>query len=290
MQVGIPSRTALRVAMRRAAHQLHDASPLVFEDSYALRLLPAEAAAEVRANTDGDHPVSRAMRSWMVVRSRFAEDQLAGAVERGVRQYVLLGAGLDTFAWRNPFHHSGLQIFEIDHPATQAWKCELAAASGLDKPDNTRYVPVDFEHDSLATCLSRAGFDRTVPVFFSWLGVVPYMTLQAFRQTIDFLGTCAARSGLVFDYALPADALTERERILQQYLAARVAQTGEPFRLFFLPDEVRAELARAGWNLTDDLDGVALHRRYFEGRVDGLGLRSRAGRLLSAQILDNEAV
>jgi methyltransferase (TIGR00027 family) len=287
MESGIPSRTALRVAMRRAAHQLHDARPLVFEDPIAIRLLPGDAQADVQANGDNAHPVSLAMRSWMVARSRFADDELRNAVGRGVRQCVLLGAGLDTFAWRNP-HGRGLRVFEVDHPATQAWKRELAAASRLGEPETTRYVPVDFERDSLAECLSRAGLETASPSFFSWLGVVPYLTLAAFRQTIEFLGQNGAGSGLVFDYSLPAEALSGRERQFQEYLASRVMQAGEPFRLFFLPEEVREELRRTGWAVTSDLDGAALHERYFRDRSDGLGLRGRAGHLLSAEIRTRE--
>ena len=271
--------------MRRAAHQLHDASPLVFDDPFALRLLPDEAEAEVRANSNGAHPISRAMRSWMVARSRFAEEELARAIGRGARQYVLLGAGLDTFAWRNPFRSEGLHIFEVDHPATQKWKRELAVKSGLDEPENTRYVSVDFERDSLGECLARAGFDIAAPAFFSWLGVVPYLTLAAFRQTIEYLGKAPAGGGLVFDYSLPVEALSAKERSFQGYVTARVAQAGEPFRLFFRPEEVKEELQRAGWAVTADLDGARLQERYFDGRTDGLGLRGRAGHVLSAEIV-----
>src|SRR6202034_3949516 len=126
-------------------------------------------------------PFSTALRAFIVARSRLAEDNLRHAVEKGVRQYVLLGAGLDTFAYRNPYPQ--LRVFEVDHPATQAWKRELLRENSITIPGNVRLVPVDFERQSLETELERAGFDMQAPAFFAWLGVVPYLTLDAFRST-----------------------------------------------------------------------------------------------------------
>lgn len=283
MEQKIPSRTALRVAMRRAMHQIADTPPLVLDDSYALQLLPREAAAEVEAKENAHHPVSSSMRAFMVARSRFAEDEFAAAVERGVRQYVLLGAGLDTFAWRHPFREQGVEIFEVDHPATQTWKRGLVEQAGMPEPAATRYVAVDFERQSLAGRLIECGFDLSRPAFFTWLGVVPYLTREAFRSTLAFLAENSVGSGLVFDYSLPREALAENERVFLDFLAARVAQAGEPFRLFFLPEEVRSELQSSGWRVTKDLDGVAIHDAYFRGRSDGLALRGRAGHLVSAR-------
>ncbi len=202
------SRTALRVAMRRASHQLLD-HPLVLEDPFAIRILPPDAAAEIGRDPEREsRPFNRAMRAFMAVRSRFAEDEFAEAVKRGVKQYVALGAGLDTFAWRNPHRDSDIRIFEVDHPATQAWKRELIAQANLPETAAT-YVPVDFEHQSLADCLRAAGFRTDAPAFFSWLGVVPYLTREAFRSTLRFFGGMAAGSGVVFDYALPREAVDE---------------------------------------------------------------------------------
>lgn len=273
------SRTALRVAMRRAAHQILD-RPLVLEDPYAFRILPPEAAAEVRAAAAGEQQhFAKAMRAFMAVRSRFAEDEFARAVEAGARQYVALGAGLDTFAWRNPHRECGVRIFEVDHPATQGWKRGLMEKGSLPEPPATVYVPVDFERESLGSRLSAAGFDAGAPAFFSWLGVVPYLTLEAFRSTLRFLGAMAAGSGVVFDYPLTREALGESERRVLDELSARVAKIGEPFQLFFTPAQLTEELISVGWRVLDDLGGDEIRRRYFPGRDE---MRGGLGRLMSA--------
>src|SRR5271165_4327165 len=168
MQEGKFSRTARRVAIRRAAHQLLD-QPRVFDDPLALLIIGAETAQDLRTNPKEHHAFSRAFRAFMAARSRYAEDELARAVAYGVRQYVVLGAGLDTFAYRNP--HPGLRAFEVDHPATQAWKREQLQAAGIAIPAGLTFVPIDFERQTLADGLARAGFDNGATAFFSWLGV-----------------------------------------------------------------------------------------------------------------------
>lgn len=277
------SRTALRVAMRRAAHQILDRPP-VFDDPYALRILPPEAAAEVAQDTGREqHPFAVALRSFVATRSRFAEDEFAAAVARGVRQYVALGAGLDTFAWRNPHRHAGVRIFEVDHPATQAWKRELIAYSGLPEPAATTYVPVDFERESLADCLAAAGFRTGEPAFFSWLGVAPYLTPEAFRATLRFFGGMAAGSGAVLDYGLPREAVDEISRIALDELSARVARAGEPFQLFFLPEELAREFASIGWTVAIDLDREAIRQRYFPDRPKAPEGRGGVARIVSVR-------
>jgi methyltransferase (TIGR00027 family) len=275
------SRTALRVAMRRATHQVLD-HPLVLEDPFAIRILPPDASAEIgRAPEREGHPFARAMRAFMAVRSRFAEDEFANAVKRGVKQYIALGAGLDTFAWRNPYCDSGVRIFEVDHPATQAWKRELIAKANL--PENAAtYVPVDFERQSLADCLRAAGFRSDTPAFFSWLGVVPYLTLDAFRNTLRFFGDMAAGSGVVFDYALPRGAVDEDRLAAFDELSTRVASIGEPFRLFFLPDELASEFQAINWRVSAQLDAMAIRQRFFANRADAPAGRSGMARLVSA--------
>jgi methyltransferase (TIGR00027 family) len=275
------SRTALRVAMRRATHQVLD-HPLVLEDPFAIRILPPDASAEIgRAPEREGHPFARAMRAFMAVRSRFAEDEFANAVKRGIKQYIALGAGLDTFAWRNPYCDSGVRIFEVDHPATQAWKRELIAKANL--PENAAiYVPVDFERQSLADCLRAAGFRSDTPAFFSWLGVVPYLTLDAFRNTLRFFGDMAAGSGVVFDYALPRGAVDEDRLAAFDELSTRVASIGEPFRLFFLPDELASEFQAINWRVSAQLDAMAIRQRFFANRADAPAGRSGMARLVSA--------
>ena len=282
MQAAKPSRTALRVAMRRAAHQLYDAKPLVLDDPVAVPILGSAYAEELRRTpVRPDRPWSVALRAFMVARSRFAEDHLASAVASGVEQYVLLGAGLDTFAHRNP--HARLRVFEVDHPATQQWKRELLAKGKLSAPERHTYIPVDFETQTLAAQLEEAGFDRRAPAFFAWLGVVPYLTLPAFRSTVAYIASLPQGTGLALDYSQPRHALPPLERLALDSLASRVQQAGEPFQLFFTPAEIAAELA--AFRGIEDLGSPEMNARYFAGRRDSLKLRGAAGRLLCAWLL-----
>src|SRR5713101_1581134 len=171
MQTATPSRTALRVALRRAAHQLYDARPLVFNDPIAVPILGTTYAEELRRTpTRPDRPFSVALRAFLVARSRYAEDMLARAVAQGVTQYVLLGAGLDTFAYRNPYPH--LRVFEVDHPATQQWKRDLLYQNSIPIPPTLIYAPLDFETQafgtqSLPTQLRATGFNPQAPTLFA---------------------------------------------------------------------------------------------------------------------------
>ncbi len=279
MEAARPSRTALRVAMRRAAHQLYDARPLVFEDPIAVPILGRDYLPEVeKTQTRLGKPHSVALRAFLVARSRYAEDCLAQAVARGVTQYVLLGAGLDTFAHRNP--HPGLHVFEVDHPATQQWKRDLLGANNIATPDSLTYVPVDFEHQQLPDQLAAAGFDRNAPTLFAWLGVVPYLTHAAFRSTLDFIAASPAGSGVVMDYGQPRSALPFLEQLARDSMASRVQLAGEPFQLFFTPTEMAVELAR--FHRIEDLGSSELNPRYFSDRDDNLRLLGTSGRIVSA--------
>jgi len=279
-----PSRTALRVALRRAAHQVHDAKPLVFDDPLAVRILSKESRAELARTPDSEkRPFSAALRAFMVCRARFAEDVLASGVRiSDVSQYLVLGAGLDTFAYRNPF--AGVKVFEVDHPATQAWKRERLEDAGIALPQSMQFVAVDFERQSLREQLLAAGFDPGAPTVTAWLGVVPYLTLEAFRSTVSLLGSFAEGSEVVFDYSQPREVLSPREQLMLDSMASRVAQAGEPFQLFFTPQALAKELEVAGLKVVEDLDGPAIHARYLEGRSDGLALRGRGGRICHARV------
>ena len=278
MQEAIPSRTALRVALRRAAHQTVD-SPLIFEDPLAVRILGKAAQDEIARTPDSDRrPFSASMRAYLVARSRYAEDQLAAAYAAGIRQYCLLGAGLDTFSYRNP--HPDLHVFEVDHPATQSWKREMLTQANITIPSQTTFVPIDFERQSLAEELARHTFDFHQPCFFAWLGVVPYLTLEAFRATISVIAQMPATSGVTFDYGLPRESLPPLERLAHDSLASRVAQAGEPFQLFFRPEEVLTELT--AFSRIEDLDTLAIRARFFDHRQDGLSFRGSAAHFLTA--------
>jgi methyltransferase (TIGR00027 family) len=198
MQQGQPSRTAMGAAAHRAAHQVLEQGR-VFHDPLALRILGSHADALVQEARD--RPDRRPMRLFIAARTRFAEDALGAAVARGTRRLVVLGAGLDTFAYRNP--HEGLAVIEVDHPATQAWKRERLAGAGLTPPPSLTFAPIDFERETLADGLAAAGFDPTEPAFFLWLGVVPYLTEEAIVATLGFLGELPGGAEVVFDYSDP---------------------------------------------------------------------------------------
>jgi methyltransferase (TIGR00027 family) len=266
METGLASKTALRVAIRRAAHQLADPPP-VLDDPIALRLIGPGFARDLDRAME---KVARDFRAFMAARSRYVEDGLAEAVASGVAQYVVLGAGLDTFAYRNPF--PSLRVFEVDFPATQEWKRGLLHQAGIPLPEALTLVPLDFEHKTLAAGLADAGFDDRKPAFFGWLGVVPYLTLDAFRATLSDVARLPAGTAIGFDYAFPPETLTPRRRLIFDGLSQRVAAAGEPFRLFFTPAELEAELSAAGFQRTEQVDFEKLNELYFQNRADGLKL------------------
>lgn len=247
------SKTAWRVATRRAAHQILDVPP-VFPDPLALRIVGGDTGRE--ASPD--------LRLFLAVRSRFAEDELAKAVARGVSQYVLLGAGLDTFAYRNPYPN--LKVFEVDHPATQAFKRERLAEAGIAIPDSMHFAPVDFERQTL----DSAGLRTNEVTFFSWLGVVPYLTREAFETTMRFIAAMPRGSAVVFDYPIPRSMMSPLGQMAFDRLAARVAAAGEPFQLSFDPAELAEYLDGLGFNDREDLDRAAINARY------GLRMRGEA--------------
>lgn len=281
MQPARPSRTALRVALRRAAHQLYDA-PLVFTDPLAVPILgPHAAELERTPGRNPQHkprPHSIGLRAFLVARSQYAEDLLARPTRTGVAQYVILGAGLDTFALRNPY--PSLRVFEVDHPATQLWKRDLLRTAALATPSSLTFVPVDFERDSLPRQLHAAGFDSSAPAFFAWLGVVPYLTREAFRSTLAFLESHPAGTGLVLDYTQPRAALPPTEQLARDSLAARVTLSDESFSLHFTPAEIAAQLT--AFHDIEDLGTTEINARYFAHRSDNLRAIGSSARILSA--------
>jgi methyltransferase (TIGR00027 family) len=279
MKPGRASRTALRVAIRRAAHQAIDL-PRVLDDPIAVRLIGPEFARDMERAM---HPVARDFRLFMAARSRYAEDRLAAAVAEGVGQYVILGAGLDTFAYRNPF--ASLRVFEVDFPATQEWKRGLLDEASIDHPDGLVFVPLDFEHKTLAEGLAEAGFDSSKPAFFGWLGVVPYLTLDTFRSTVAMMGKLPAGTAVSFDYVFSPETLSAKRRQVFERLAKRVEAAGEPFRLFLAPNELERELRQAGFKRIEQVDSDGLNELYFKDRADGLKLSPvRIGMMATAWV------
>lgn len=277
MQTDCPSQTARGTALHRAAHQLLDRPP-VFTDALALRIIGPEGEAALRSGEDrhGGNQ-SGAMRAFLAMRHRFAEDCLSEAMARGTRQYVVLGAGLDTFAYRADNAFDGLLVFEIDHPATQAWKRRQLADTGLNPALPVHYAAVNFETETLTDGLARAGFDFGQPAFFAWLGVTPYLTKEAMFATLSSITRdMQPGSEIVFDYAEPADDRDPAHRKAIAALAKRVAKLGEPLRSAFRPDDLRSKLKTLGFRTCEDWNRGALNARYFDGRADGLRLRGLA--------------
>lgn len=282
MQQGQGSRTADRVAERRAAHQVRD-RPLVLDDPIALRIIRPEVAHELRTNPPAHEATKLGpyLRAFFVMRSRFAEDALAAAVTEGVRQYVVLGAGFDTFAYRNPFPE--LRVFEVDHPDTQAIKRQRLAHGGIEIPASLTFVPVDFTAMKLDDALRGAGFDETKPAFFSWLGVVPYLERPAIDATFRFITSLPEKSAVAFDYAVPPESLGWTARLIFWQIAKRVAALGEPWITFFDPEMLARDLRQIGFSSVEDFGADALNARYFTGRTDKLRIGG-AGRMAMARV------
>jgi len=267
--------------MRRAAHQLLD-RPRIHDDPLAFAILGEAQAAEMRANPRRfeDGPVAPRLRAFLAARSRLAEDALAQAVAAGVRQYVVLGAGLDTFAYRNP--HPGLRVLEVDHPATQAWKRERLAEAHVAIPASVTFAAVDFAAEPLPQALSNAGLRRDEPSFFSWLGVTPYLEPANVLATLAAIAPYTANGGgVVFDYHVPPALLAPPQRAAFEAMAAQVAAAGEPFRGFFEPASLIAALRAMGFHEVHDLGPDELNARLFSNRADGLRVGS-VGHILMA--------
>jgi methyltransferase (TIGR00027 family) len=284
MEEAKPSHTALRVAMRRAAHQLVD-EPKVLDDPIALKILGPRARERLQGGeSTGSDRLSRSLRAFMAARGRYAEDELERAMGRGTAQYVVLGAGLDTFAYRNPHAEKALHVFEVDYPATQEWKRRQLAATEIAIPLSLTFSPVDFERQTLAEGLRDAGFDRDKPAFFSWLGVTMYLTAEAVAATLGFVASLPTGGGIAFDYVVPQESLGRVERMALGALSRRVKAAGEPFRTFFDPTALTARLKQIGFRSVEDLGADEINALYFKDRADGLRITGNLGRLMSAEV------
>jgi methyltransferase (TIGR00027 family) len=253
-----PSRTAIGAAGYRAAHQLLERGS-VFSDPFARTILGSDCDAIV-AGLSSD-AAQEPIRIFMAARSRFAEDCLQAAVSRGIRQVVVLGAGLDTFSLRNPYAEVGLRVFEVDHPVTQAWKLERLAQVGLTPPSSTVFAGVDFERQSLGPALVAAGFEWERPTFFFWLGVVPYLRQEAIMATLRFIASLPG-SEVVFDYSEPLENFPPERRHEIQDLAARAAAIGEPWLSHFDPGDLSGLLRNSGFDGIEDLGLLDIATRY----------------------------
>lgn len=262
MQLGQPSRTALAAATHRAAHQILERGR-IFADPLALRILGIGAGTVARDAEE--HASRRRMRLFIAARTRFAEDALAAAVARGVGQAVVLGAGLDTYAYRSPFGER-LRIFEVDHPATQAWKRERLADAAIPVPESLTFAPIDFERDTLSDGLLAAGFDPSQQTFFTWLGVVPYLTEEAIWSTFGFIAALPNGAHVVFDYGDPPESLSPVARIFHDVRAAHVDALGEAWVTYFEAPKLRTKLMALGFSEIEDLGPPEISSRYFPNR------------------------
>jgi len=265
MKPNEPSRTALIPARQRAAHQVLDHGSIIY-DPFAMKIL-GEDEKDVRRFASA-HPLASIGRLFSSARSRIAEDALSEAVEKGMRQIVILGAGLDTFALRNPHGARHIRIFEVDHPATQAWKRQRLAEAQLALPPGLIFAPVDFERDDLGEKLVGAGFQPGSPAFFTWLGVVPYLTREAIDGTLDYMASIQ-NSEVVFDYMESPEAFPEEIRELAKERATQLEKIGERWASLFDAAGIAAILRSHGFRDIADIDFPEIASRF--GRaVQGL--------------------
>jgi len=278
------------MAYHRAHHAMHD-TPRIFNDFLAHHLVPEEARViigyhivealksydpeRVASCSDQATAIAWMMRvlaapSFVLSRARYTEDSLEQAVGQGVKQYVILGAGFDTFAFRRPEMLERLQVFEVDHPATQDFKCQRIAEAGWEQPPHLHFVPVDFEKESLAEVLTQSSYDPHTLSFFSWLGVTYYLTRDAVFTTLRAMADIApAGSAVIFDY-LDTDAFIPEKAAKRVQLMLGEAQfLGEPMKTGFDPSTLAADLTSLGLRLHEDLSPPDIQERYFQERMDG---------------------
>jgi methyltransferase (TIGR00027 family) len=268
-QAPAPDSTAVRVALWRALHVQTDAPPHVLEDEIGLQL--AAPADGWQARPDMDPAGTRGFRASIVARARFIEDLVTEQAGRGVSQYVILGAGLDTFAQRRPEIAAGMRVFEVDQPGPQAWKRRRLTELGFGVPDWLRLVPVDFERsESWWERLAEAGFDAGRPAVVASTGVSMYLTKEATAATLRQLAALAPGSTLAMTFLLPRELLDDADRAGLQASQKGARASGTPFVSFYRPDEMLTMAREAGFAGARHVSGSSLAERYFSGRDDGL--------------------
>jgi methyltransferase (TIGR00027 family) len=298
MEEGRPSTTAIITATWRAAHLLVDGEPKILEDSLALRLSGTNDEATFRTHYEAllaefsrrlspelAHALFRSMRAIVTMRSRYVEDELRNALERGVTQYVILGAGLDSFAYRRRDVADKVQVFEVDHPASQQWKRERLRELQVPLPPNLTFLPLDFERQPLIAGLRAGGYRLEAPGFFSWLGVIPFLTEEAIFGTLKEVASLGAGTEIVFDYLLVEALLDEESRRIVAVGKEMSAARGEPWLSFFEPMDLAAQVKRLGFTQVWDFGAEEANLRYFAGRTDGLRIPNAEG-LLKARVSD----
>jgi methyltransferase (TIGR00027 family) len=263
------SSTMIRSVIYRAMHQVLDADPKILDDPLAVGLVKGSSREEILAMPANSLPPTW-FRSPFVMRSRYAEDSLREAVADGIGQYVLLGAGMDTFAYRQPSWVARLRIFEIDQLESQKVKLEHLAKLGIAVPANVEFCSIDFEHTSLSEGLATSSLDHRATAFFSWLGVTQYLTKEAIDSTLRFLLSMPRRSELVLGFVLPPDSWRPEEVNFLTQVVRRAGELGEPWLTFFRPNEISDYLMDLGFSQVSHLTLEDAAARYFVNRHDGL--------------------
>ncbi|MGA8038146.1 MAG: SAM-dependent methyltransferase [Candidatus Acidiferrales bacterium] len=265
MKPNEPSRTALMIARQRAAHQVLDHGAIL-DDPFAMKILDEDENSVLQfANA---HPSAGIGRLFTAARSRIAEDALSIAVETGTRQIVILGAGLDTFALRNPHGAREIPVYEVDHHATQEWKRQRLTCARIAIPPSLRFVPVDFERDDVGDALAAAGFQQDSPAFFTWLGVVPYLTEEAIGRTLDYIASIQNLE-VVFDYMDAPEAFSEELRPLETARDEQLKKMGERSVSRFDPAGIAAILRSHGFSAIEDVNYQQIAYRFGHG-IQGL--------------------
>jgi len=282
--------------MLRAAHLLLDDEPKILRDDFALKFSGVESEAELRtaleamraefarrASPELAHALLRHLRASVTMRSRYTEDELSEALARGVKQYMILGAGLDSFAYRRRDLAGAVRVFEVDHPATQQWKRTRLQEMQVVPPSNLSFIPIDFERQTLTEALRAGGYQAEEPVFFSWLGVTSYLTEDAIFKTLREVATAAPGSEIVFGYGVRETLLDEESQRMRTVLKERVAAGGEPNLSLFDPGSLAARVQALGFSQVSDFGPEAANARYFVGRADGLRVAPLT-RLMKARV------
>jgi methyltransferase (TIGR00027 family) len=272
MAAPVPA-TAVGAAFLRAAHLTEDGTPKIFQDTLAHALVGRALAMRLADVLRQSWPLELlpVARVTSVTRARYTEDRLLRRAHAGVEQYVVLGAGLDTFGYRRPEVLGALRVFEVDHPIVQAWKRERLRAAGITEPVGVQFVPVDFERESLEEGLAHMGFRMDAPAFVSWLGVTQYLTPAAIQATLDFLGVFALGSELVGTYVVPDELRDDVDRAFAAVAAPVAAARGEPWLTFFHPAEFEALVRTSGFTSIEHFGPEeAAAQPYFHNRTDRL--------------------
>jgi methyltransferase (TIGR00027 family) len=274
-----PEHTAVRVALWRALHTQIDSAPHIFNDEIGVKLVGEE---NWRERQDMNQQFSKPMRASIVGRARFIEDLVEEQIKCGVTQYVILGAGLDTFAQRRPEIASHLHIFEVDQPGPQAWKRKRLTETGFDTPDWLHFVPVDFEAgQSWLEQLIASGLDTRKPTIIVSTGVSMYLTKEANLATFQQIAKLASGSIFATTFMLALDLLDLKERSIMEFVMKKAAESGTPFLSLFSSTEILEMAKKAGFKKSSYVSGDELYQRYFANRSDGLNAGNAEGFLIA---------